>query len=84
MGKQGAQGRECLFTGVGRQDDDDTRMVLSTAVTSPEAEEYGAKMTPRFFSATGSKPTGPPAPSRPKLLCLGRKVPSNKKIQKLA
>ena len=45
--KQGAQGRESLFTGAGRRDDD-TSMVLSTAVTSPEAEEHGAKMTPRF------------------------------------
>ena len=34
--------------------DDDTRMALSTAVTSPEAEEYGVKMT-SHFPATGSK-----------------------------
>ena len=58
--------------------DDDTSMVLSTAVTSPEAEERDVKMTSRF-SATGSKPTGPPAPSRPTLLCLGHEVPNNKK-----
>ena len=52
---------------------------LSTAVTSPKAEEHGAKMTPRF-PAMGSKPTGPPAPSRPTLFfCLGQKVPNNKK-----
>ena len=50
--------------------DDDTSMVLSMAVTSPEAEEHGVKMAP-CFPATGSKPTGPPAPSRPKVLCLG-------------
>ena len=60
--------------------DDDTNMVLSTAVMSPEAEEHGAKMTPRF-PATGSKPTGPPAPSRPILLCLGHEVPNNKKAK---
>ena len=40
--KQGAQGREGVFTGAGRRDDD-TRTVLSTAVTSPEAEEHGVK-----------------------------------------
>ncbi len=40
MAKPGAQGRESLFTGAGRRDDD-TSMVLSTAVTSPEAEEHG-------------------------------------------
>jgi hypothetical protein len=77
MAKPGAQGRESLFTGAGRRDDD-TSMVLSTAVTSPEAEEHDVKMTSRF-SATGSKPTGPPAPSRPTLLCLGHEVPNNKK-----
>ena len=82
MGKQGVQGRESLFTGAGRRDDG-TIIVLSTAVTSPEAEEKGTKMTPRF-SATGSKPTGPPAPPRPTLLCLGHKVPNNKKRQKAA
>ena len=54
-------------------------MVLSTAVTSPEAEEHDVKMTSRFVSATGSKPTGPPAPSRLTLLCLGHEAPSNKK-----
>ena len=42
MGKQGAKGSESLFTGAGRRDDD-TRMVLSTVMTSPEAEEHGAK-----------------------------------------
>ena len=37
--KQGAQqGGETLFAGAGRRDDD-TSMVLSTAVTSPEAEK---------------------------------------------
>mgnify|MGYP006102698743 CR=1 FL=1 len=56
--------------------DDDTSMVLSTAVTSPEAEEHDVKMTPRS-PATGSKPTGPPAPSRPTLSCLGHEVPYN-------
>ena len=60
--------------------DDDISMVLSTAVTSPEAEEHGAKMTPRF-PATGSKPTGPPASSGPTLLCLGHEVPNNKKTK---
>ena len=74
MGKQGAQGSESLHTGAGRRDDD-TSMVLSTAVTSPEAEEHDAKMTLRF-PATGSKRTGSPAPSRPTLLCLGQKVPN--------
>ena len=53
--------------------DDDTSTVLSTAVTSPEAEERGVKTT-SHFSATGSKPTGPSAPSRPTLLCLGHEV----------
>ena len=79
MGKQGAQGSESLLTGAGRRDDD-TSTVLSTAVTSPEAEEHGAKVAPRF-PATGSKPTGPPAPSRPTLLCLGHKVPNKKKTK---
>ena len=51
-------------------------MVLSTAVTSPEAEEHDVKMTSRS-PATGSKPTGPPAPSRPTLSCLGHEVPNN-------
>ena len=37
-------------------------MVLSTAVASPEAEECCVKMAPRF-PATGSEPTGPPAPA---------------------
>ena len=55
--------------------DDDTSTVLSTAVTSPEAEERGVKTT-SHFSATGSKPTGPSAPSRPTLLCLGHEVPT--------
>ena len=55
--------------------DDDTSTVLSTAVTSPEAEERGVKTTPHF-SATGSKPTGPSAPFRPTLLCLGHEVPT--------
>ena len=49
-------------------------MMLSTAVTSPEVEEHDVKMTSRF-SATGSKPTGPSAPSRPTLLCLGHEAP---------
>ena len=60
--------------------DDDTSTVLSTAVTSPEAEERGVKTT-SYFSATGSKPTGPSAPSRPTLLCLGHEVPNNKKTK---
>ena len=68
----GAQGRESLFSGAARRDDD-TSTVLSTAVTSPEAEERGVKTT-SHFSATGSKPTGPSAPSRPTLLCLGHEV----------
>ena len=75
--KDKRQGRESLFTGAGRRDDD-TSMVLSTAVTSPDAEEHDFKMTPRF-PASGSKPTGTPVPSRPTLLCLGQKVPNNKK-----
>ena len=79
MDKQGAQGRESLFTGAGRRDDD-TSMVVSMAVTSPEAEEHDVKMTSRF-PATGSKPTGPPAPFRPTLLCLGHEVPNNKKTK---
>ena len=65
--------------------DDDTSTVLSTAVTSPEAhaeaEERGVKTTPRF-SVTGFKPTGPSAPSRPTLLCLGHEVPTYIKRQK--
>ena len=40
--KKGAQGRESLFTGAGRRDGD-TSIVLSAAVTSPEAEEHGVK-----------------------------------------
>ena len=75
----GAQGRESLFTGAGRRDDD-TSTVVSTAVTSPEAEEHDVKTTSRF-PATGSKPTGPPAPFRPTLLCLGHEVPNNKKTK---
>ena len=66
--------------------DDDTSTVLSTAVTSPEAEERGVKATSQF-PATGSKPTGNrpvPAPSRPALLCLGPEVPTYiKKDQKV-
>ena len=61
--------------------DDDTSMVLSTAVTSPEAEEHGAKMKPRF-PTTGSGPTSPPAPSRPTLQCLGHKARHTKKDKK--
>ena len=38
----GAQGRESLLSGAARWDDD-TSTVLSTAVTSPEAEERGVK-----------------------------------------
>ena len=75
--------RESLFPGAGRRGDD-ASMVLSTTVTSPEAEEEGGvKTTPRF-QATGSEPTGPSAPSRPKLLCLGQTVPNlnDKKVFK--
>ena len=60
MGKQGAQGREGLFPGAERQDND-TRMVLSTTMASPEAEERDVKKKmASHFPATGSKPTGPP------------------------
>ena len=66
LAMQGAQGRESLFTGAGRRDDD-TSMVLSTAVTSPEAEDNGAKNDATLFRPRARKPTGPPAPSRPTL-----------------
>ena len=41
MDKRAAEGRESLFTGAGRWDDD-TSVVISTAVTSPEAEVHDA------------------------------------------
>ena len=50
--------------------------------STSDAEECGVKMA-LCFPATGSKPTGPPAPSKPTLLCLlGDKVPNNKETKK--
>ena len=63
MAKPGAQGRESLFTGAGRRNDD-TRMMLSTAVTSPEVEEHGAKMTSRFWPRARNRPALPHLPGR--------------------
>ena len=74
IGNQVPKAERVYFSGAARRDDD-TSTVLSTAVTSPEAEERGVKTT-SYFSATGSKPTGPSAPSRPTLLCLGHEVPT--------
>ena len=74
IGNQVPKAERVYFSGAARRDDD-TSTVLSTAVTSPEAEERGVKTT-SHFSATGSKPTGPSAPFRPTLLCLGHEVPT--------
>ena len=74
IGNQVPKAEAVYFSRAARRDDD-TSTVLSTAVTNPEAEERGAKAT-SHFSATGSKPTGPSAPSRPTLLCLGHEVPT--------
>ena len=63
MAKPGAQGRESLFTCAGRRDDD-TSMVLSTAVTSPEVEENDAKMTSRFRPRARNRPARPHLPGR--------------------
>ena len=52
MGKQGAQGKESLFTGARRQDDA-TSMVLSTAVTSPQTEENCVKKNDATLSGHG-------------------------------
>jgi len=72
IGNQVPKAERGYFSGAAHRDDD-TSTVLSTAVASPEAEERGIKTT-SHFSAMGSKPTGPSAPSRPTLLCLGHEV----------
>ena len=70
--------------GARRGGDDDTSMVLSTAVTSPNPEEFSVKndATPSGHGLGTDRPDRTFQANTSLLdLCLGHKVPNNKKAK---